>query len=453
MTAAHLLTLAAPTPGGLGELARATLDLLTALGADSPEPLCRSRRAGVTGDAVHRIAVTGHSAAALADALSAHLAGDEHVRGVAAARAVPGGPRVAFLCSGQGAQFAGMGQDLYAAEPVYREAFDRCATAAAPHVEEPLARYLAPDAGPRIHRLPHAALLTFAVGCGLAALWRARGVEPAAVLGFSSGEYLAAHLAGVLTAEDAVALLATETSLAARVTDGAMAVVGADEETVRELLAGAADGTGAHGAAEGAPGGTPGGALGGTPGGAPGRAAPFPRLDVAALLSPTDVSVSGSAAELGGFTARLAARGVRNSPLPVPQGLHSPLQEPSLAALRAAAAGPEFAEPRLAMVSSVTGKRVGRDVLAAPDHWSAHMRGPVRFLDGVRALDALGVTAFVEVGPGKALTGLGPRCLPADADRLWLASIGRSTDGRAAMLRGLGRLFTAGAPVRLTGPA
>jgi epothilone polyketide synthase D len=413
---AHLLPLAARTPAALAQLARQTVSLLTAIEDRSPRSLCADALAAVEPGDRHRLAVTGHNAAELADRLSSHLDGGR-VREVSAATAADGPLRIAFLCSGQGAQFAGMGMDLYRSEPAYREAFDRCAQAATPYVKVPLAEMLEAGSrlGPEIHRLPHAALATFAVGCGLTALWRERGVEPDAVMGFSSGEYLAAHLAGALTLKDAVLLLAAETTLAARVDDGAMCVVGAGEEFVRGVLAD--------------------------------LAGPAPRVGVAAVLSPDDVSLSGSAAELAVVVERLTALGVRTSALPVPQGLHSPLQEPFLEELRATASGVRVSAPRVEMISTVTGESSGLNVLDDPDHWSAHMRGPVRFDAGIRALDALGVTVYVEIGPGRALTGLGPRCLPGE-DRLWLTSIGRSTDGAEAMLRGLGRLFTAGATIR-----
>ena len=417
-TAAHLLPLAGRTRAELDHSAHEFLSVLASVDDRSPGPLCAEAFAAVDPAAPHRIAVTGHSAAELAERLSAHLAGGR-VRGVASGTATERPIRLAFLCSGQGAQFTGMGMDLYRTEPAYRDAFDRCASAAAPYVATPLTQLLEPGAGPpsgELHHLPYAALTTFAVGCGLAALWRERGVVPDALMGFSSGEYLAAHLSGALTLRDAVRMLLAETTLAARVDSGAMAVAATGETFVRSVLAGLGE--------------------------------EAPRVDVAAVLSSREVSISGAAAELAVAVERLTELGVRTSALPVRQGLHSPLQEPSLGELRAAVSDVRTSSPRVGMVSTVTGEVADRRRLGDPSHWSAHMRGPVHFDAGVRALDALGAAAFLEIGPGRALTGLGPRCLP-DADKLWVASIGRSEDGAEAMLRGLGRLFIAGVPIRL----
>lgn len=410
----YLLPLSAATPEALADGARAALRALSALGSASPGELCAAAAAARHG--THRLAVTGRDADELAAGLRAYLDGTT-ARGVSAGTARAGGPRVAFLFSGQGAQFLGMGHGLYRTEPVFRSAVDRCAEAARPFLGHPLQDLLDPGSGrgDAVHRLVAATLSTFSVSLALTALWRAWGIEPAAVLGFSSGEYTAACCAGVLSPEAAIRLLGTEASLAARVTDGAMAVVTLDEAATRELLADGAE-----------------------------------SVDVAAVISEREVSLSGGIEALTRLTDRLEADGVRVSRLPVPQGLHSPLQEPALDELAGAAAKVAFAAPRIPLVSTVTGALVDAATVREPGHWRRHMRGPVRFLDAIRVLDGLGPDTYVEAGPGRALVGLGARCLPGGGRR-WLASLGRSTDGRAPMLDSLGRLYTAGAPVRWFG--
>ncbi|MEV7194256.1 acyltransferase domain-containing protein [Streptomyces sp. NPDC093510] len=407
----HLLPLSAATPDALADGVRAAVHELSALGAASPGELCATAAAGRHD--THRLAVTGRNADELMAGLRAYLDGTT-ARGVSAGEARADGPRVAFLFSGQGAQFLGMGHGLYRTAPVFRSVVDRCAEAARPFLDHPLQELLDPESGrgAAVHRPAAAALGTFSVSLALTALWRSWGIEPAAVLGFSSGEYTAACCAGVLTPEAAIRLLGTEAALAARVTDGAMAVVTLDEGAARELLA---DGT------EG--------------------------VDVSAVISEREVSLSGEVKALTRLTDRLEADGVRVSRLPVPQGLHSPLQEPALDALAEAAATVAFAAPRIPLVSTVTGAPVDAFTLSDPGHWRRHMRGPVRFLDAIRALDGLGSDTYVEAGPGRALVGLGARCLPGGG-RQWLASLGRSTDGRGPMLDSLGRLYTAGAPVQ-----
>ncbi|MET7362833.1 acyltransferase domain-containing protein [Streptomyces sp. NPDC005562] len=410
----HLLPLSAATADALADRARAVVRSLSAPGATSPDALCTT--AAAARHDTHRLAVTGRDADELTAGLRAYLDGTT-ARGVSAGAARAAGPRVAFLFSGQGAQFLGMGHGLYRTAPTFRSVVDRCAEAARPFLSHPLQELLDPASGrgDAVHRLVAAALGTFSVSLALTALWRTWGIEPTAVLGFSSGEYTAACCAGVLSPEAAMRLLGTEASLAAQVTDGAMAMVTLDEAAARELLA---DGTEA--------------------------------VDVAAVVSEHEVSLSGEVEALTRLTGRLAADGVRVSWLPVPQGLHSPLQEPALDALAEAAATVTFAAPRIPLVSTVTGTVVEAAAVSDPGHWRRHMRGPVRFLDAIRTLDGLGSDTYVEAGPGRALVGLGARCLPGGG-RQWLASLGRSTDGRGPMLDSLGRLYTAGAPVRWFG--
>ncbi|WP_328364749.1 acyltransferase domain-containing protein [Streptomyces sp. NBC_00445] len=404
----HLLTLSADTSDALTAGARETAARLARLGDAALAQWCAEAAAGP--HASHRMGVVGRTAGEMADRIGAHLAG-EPVREVSVGHADPvRRPPVALLFSGQGAQYAGMGRGLHRTEPVFRAAFDRCAEAARPYLGIPLQDLLDPGAGPAVvYRLAHAALGTFCVNFALGELWRSWGIEAAAVLGFSSGEYAAACWAGVLTPEDAVLLLGTQVTLAERVTDGAMAVVGLEEKAALDLLAE----TG-------------------------------PSVGLAAVISPGEVSLSGRATELARIVERLTAAGVRTSSLPVSSGLHSPLQEPASAELRAVAERIPTHPPRIPFVSTVTGARITGPL--APEHWSRHLSGPVRFLDAVRVLDGLGIRAHVEAGPGRALVGLGARCLPGEG-RLWLASLGRSTDGTGPMLMALGRLYTAGVPV------
>ncbi|MCT7351149.1 acyltransferase domain-containing protein [Streptomyces sp. 15-116A] len=403
----RLLVLSAPSAEKLAGLARDTAARLARPGGSSLLEVCAHAADGL--HATHRLSVTGRTCEEIAARLDAHLAG-ETVREVHTGIAEEAA-RVAFLFSGQGAQFAGMGQGLYRTERVYRETFDRCAEAARPFVSTPLQRLLYPDAEPHIvHRTAHGALGTFCVSMALAELWRTRGVEPAAVLGFSSGEYAAAACAGALRVEDAVRLLGTEITLAERITDGAMAVVALDERTALEALRGFESTVG-----------------------------------IAAVISPGEVSLSGQATMLARLTDRLRTSGTRVSGLPVPAGLHSPLHEPALAELAAVAEGVHTYPPRVPLISTVSGRPLEAGQLT-PVHWGRHMRGPVRFLDAIRVVDAMGIRTFLEVGPGRALVGLGARCLPGGG-RLWPASLGRSTDGTGTMLEALGRLYTAGVPV------
>src|SRR5690606_8518111 len=139
-------------------------------------------------------------------------AGGAERAGGARGRAADGArPRIAFVFPGQGSQWAGMGRELLAGEPVFRAAIERCAAALAPHVEWSLREQL--EAGAALDRIDVVQPALFAMEVGLAALWRAWGVTPDAVIGHSLGEVAAAHVAGALSLEDAARVICVRSRL------------------------------------------------------------------------------------------------------------------------------------------------------------------------------------------------------------------------------------------------
>ena len=370
-------------------------------------------RTAATGRAAQQVrtAFTAADVPELAGRLRAFASGEGPAprRALRAQRA-----RTAFLFPGQGAQFAGMGRQLYDAEPAFREALDRCAELLAPEAERPLLDVVFDTDGAELGRTAWTQPALFAVEYALAELWRSWGVRPAALIGHSVGEYAAVCVAGAVELADALRLIALRGRLMDGVrTPGAMLAVPLDEEAALRAVGGRTD-----------------------------------RVSLAAVNGPQDTVLSGEAGAIEEIAAELAAGGTKGRRLAVSHAFHSPLLDPVLAPLQEAAAAVEFREPLVPVYSNLTGEKLDRATLADPAYWVRHARQPVRFHQGMLALAGSGAGAFVEVGPGRTLLGLGSRALP-DQGLLWLPSLRRGTQESAQILDSLGRLFAWGAPVDL----
>ncbi|MGC3003465.1 type I polyketide synthase, partial [Streptomyces sp. G35A] len=336
-------------------------------------------------DLAHTLATArhahGHRAVVVAEDREELLAGLGAVAtGERAAHVVTGGAgggRLAVLFSGQGAQRPGMGRDLYAAHPVFATTFDAVCAELDRHLDGPPLRdvVFAAEGSARAALLDRTAwtqAALFAFGTAAHALTASWGVRPDVLAGHSVGELTAAHAAGVLDLADACALVAARGRLMQALPEGgAMTAIEATEEEVLPYLA---DRTG--------------------------------RLAIAAVNGPVSVVVSGAADDVDAVAAEFAARGRRTRRLRVRHAFHSPLMDAVLEDFRQVAARVRYAPPSVPVVSNLTGAlSTGKD-LCTPDYWVRHVREAVRFADGVRTLEAEGVTVCLELGPDATLTPL-----------------------------------------------
>ncbi|SCL14162.1 Acyl transferase domain-containing protein [Micromonospora nigra] len=367
----------------------------------------------------HRAVVLAGDPTATRAGLTALARGDTET--VPTGRPVDG--HLGLLFGGQGGQRPGMSQGLREAYPVFADAFDaacaeldRCLSGEAPH---PVAAVVAAPQGDERADLLDQTLYTqpalFAVEVALYRLLESWGVRPDAVLGHSVGELTAAHVAGVLSLADAAALVAARARLMQQLpTGGAMVAVEAAEAEVAAHLT--------------------------------------DRVGLAAVNGPTSVVLSGDTDAVLAVAATLRAAGRRTNRLRVSHAFHSPHMEPMLADFRAVAAGLTYRTPHLPVVSNLTGEPLDPARLCSPDHWVDHVRGTVRFHDGVRALRRLGVTTFLEVGPAGVLTTMAQGCLTDDTDDtdddLAVVPAMRSVDREPAdLLAAVARLHVRGVPV------
>ena len=318
---------------------------------------------------------------------------------------------LAFLFPGQGAQHVNMGRALYQSEARFRTEVDECSQVLRPHLGVDLRTILyPPDAGVAAAReqITQTAVTQpalFVIEYALARLWMAWGIEPAAMIGHSLGEYVAACLAGVFTRDDALHLLARRGRMMQDLPSGSMLAV---RSSVDEI---AAD-------------------LG-------------PRIAVAALNAPSLTVISGDHTAVAELEARLTARQLTCRRLPTSHAFHSPMMEPIVADFTEFVRTVPRAAPTRRWVSGLTGEPITDAEATDPAYWAQQLRQPVRFMDGVGKLMDPNLV-LLEVGPGQALTSLARQHPDRKAEQLVLTSLHGGEDDLDDLLAAAGRLWTAG---------
>lgn len=366
----HLYAISAPDQQRLRALAATAGETIGRLGHASIADVCYSANVGRAGHA-HRAAVRASDIPSLREGLIALASGSQggNVLGKGEDRAKAG---VVFMVGGQGAAFAGMSGDLYRASPAFRHNIDSCAAMLAPVLDIPLITILydSERSGGLLGQTRYAQPALAAVNWSIAMLWQAWGIQPAAVIGHSLGEYVAAALGGMIDVEAMLQLVARRGALMQRVAGGRMVAVAAAPDELRAILA------------------------------------QHREISLAAANAERSTVLSGPAAAFEALRRDLERHGMDARPLAVDAAFHSGMMDPILAELEDLAVQAGFGAPHMPVVSNVTGACHVADAPPSPSYWVRHAREPVQFRSGLATLWARGHRLFVEIGPRPMLSVL-----------------------------------------------
>ncbi|BBY54399.1 acyltransferase domain-containing protein [Mycobacterium koreense] len=407
---AQVLVMSARTPESLQDYRGA---LAAELSADAPDLVdVAATLAGRRTEKVRGV-VVAHDPVQAASVLVA----DDHDNALVADAPDPGvtglDERVVFMFPGQGAQHIGMARGLYDAEPVFAEHFDACAAAFGDELDIDLRAEIFDGTARSLERTDRTQPALFTVQYALARLLQSYGVQPAAMAGHSIGEYTAATLAGVFDLSTAVQAVAMRARLMHAAPRGVMVAVPCSADQITEDLAATA-------------------------------------VDLATVNDPGSCVVAGTAETIAAFTERLAERGITARRVRTSHGFHSRLMDPVV---------PEFAtylsqlalhEPRIPLLSNITGTWLTADAATDPQTWAKQIRSTVRFADELDVLLGHPGRVLIEVGPGGSLTGSAMRHPAFSGDHRAVRMMrhhAQNRDDHDTFLLGLGALWAAGVDV------
>ena len=398
----HLLAVSARTESALRKLGESFAEALGKAEVPAGD-FCFSINAG-RAHFEYRLAVSGSSREQLREALLKALPGRRVVDRE--------GVRPVFLFPGQGAQYSNMGKQLFESHPVFRSAIEQCAKLLASELETPLLDVLWGASTPLLDQTAYSQPCLFAIEYALSVLWRNWEVEPAAVLGHSVGEYVAACVAGVYSLSDGLKLICRRGRLMQGASGcGVMSAIHAPENRIREALSGLEQ-----------------------------------RVSIAAINAPDSVVISGYEEEVKIAEDRLLQAGFTARRLNVSHGFHSPQMNAMRTEFAEVVGEITFQSPQMRIISSVTGRAVSGNEMSQPAYWRRQVSEPVLYRAAIETLRESGDRVFLEVGPGTVLAGLGQQCVDVP-QAAWLASIRPGRDEWPDMLNSLAQLYVRGADI------
>ena len=337
-------------------------------------------------------------------------------------------PRIAFLFTGQGAQFVNMGKQLYEEVPFFRSIMDQCDSIVSPVIGQSLLDVIYQKSGgadnhdSKINQTEFTQPALFAFEYSLAKLWQYMGIEPDAVIGHSLGELVAATLSGLFTLKDALELVCARGKLMTELCQtGSMASISTSESNVNALLTSAKLDS---------------------------------KLNIATINGPESTVVAGDTDSINLFIEHAESNGHEVKNLAISHAFHSPLSDPMLEAFEKIVGEKSFGQLDIPFISNITGKYADFSQVGNASYWSDHIRQPVNFYAGINTLIADGYDAFIEIGPKPILSAFGrdiAASLDKDTSVHWLPSLRKNIAPFDQILNSLGELYLLGIDESVTG--
>ncbi|MGZ9234664.1 MAG: beta-ketoacyl synthase N-terminal-like domain-containing protein, partial [Anaerolineales bacterium] len=411
---AHLLTLSAKSEPALKQLAARFAQHLTSHPSQSLADVSFTANTG-RAQFPHRLAIVAESNEEARKALTA-FSSDHEAAGLTAGQIQEADQdKLAFLFTGQGSQYVGMGRQLYETEPAFRQALNQCDELLRPYLHRSILEIIYPDHSESgepnlLDQTAYTQPALFALEYSLAQLWQSWGIRPAAVMGHSVGEYVAACIAGVFSLEDGLRLIAERGRLMqALPAGGKMAAIFSDRLKVAEVIK------------------------------------PYKeQVSIAAINGPENIVISGAGRAIDTIVETLTEQGISSKYLTVSHAFHSPLMDPILGEFLQIANRIRFNPPKIDLISNISGQPVGEEIVT-PDYWQKHVLTPVLFADSIQTLHDQGCRIFLEIGPKPTLLSMGQRCIPDTKSKdQWLPSLRPGQGDWQSLLQTLGTLFVQG---------